>query len=125
MRCGVNVKMSVGLQYVVIGLMFIGWSKVWSLVCRHVFEVASLKMIPYLGLPTKNVITLVVTWAAPIGVCGGSKIIGPPPLRCERLWGIRICRIFDLLELCSGCLVLLCCRVIEQFRGDRKGAVWR
>ena len=38
-----------------------------ELVCRHVFEVASLKRIPYLGRPTKNVINLVVTWVAPIG----------------------------------------------------------
>ena len=43
-----------------------------GLVCCHDFEVASLTRILYLCRPTKDVITLVVTWVAPIeGLWGG------------------------------------------------------
>ena len=58
------------------------------------------------------------------GSVGKPKIVGPSPVRCEHHWDIEICRVFELLEFCSRRLVVLCCRVIERIRADRKGVVW-
>ena len=45
-------------------------------------------------------------------------------MRCEHPWDIEIGRVFELLEFGSRRLVVLCCRVIEWIRADRKGVVW-
>ena len=49
----------------------------FELVCCHISEVASLKRILYLCWPTKNVISLVGTWVAPIGGLWGVENYRP------------------------------------------------
>ena len=59
------------------------------------------------------------------GFVGRPNIRCSPPVRRERHWDIEISKIFELLQFCSRRVVVLCFCMIERFRADRKGDVWR
>ena len=97
--------------------------KCLELECQRTSVFASVRRTLCLARFAEDVIYLVASWIAPVGVQTGAMIMyAPLPLRSERRWDIQMCEMLELPELRSRRRDMLRGRIVQRLKGDLTGA---